>query len=139
MKAKQAPQIQWEDEFNVGLADMDAQHRMFFDLILKTGTSDHTDSQTTQELLNELMRYATYHFACEEQLMRIYDFPGASDHTAAHDRLIMELKQFMEDFATNQLNISKLMFFLFKWFASHTTFDDQHYGRHIRSIRMSIS
>lgn len=127
----------WKNEFNVGIEDMDAQHRYFLELVRRIEMLvDNDDAEGKEEkLLGELARYTRYHFTCEELLMELYGYPGIEKHRKEHRRLFARLDEFLEKKGTEAFSISRVMAFLYAWFAGHTTLDDREFAAHIKKKR----
>ena len=71
--------IKWSDTYNLGLKEIDEQHKSLLDLINKIWQSiiDRNEKDVVFGLVEELERYTLAHFAAEETFMRVTDFqPG---------------------------------------------------------------
>ena len=133
--------IEWEDSFNLGIADIDAQHQYFFRLIKALGNTPKVvvgKQNINAHLLTEISRHSLYHFACEEELMMAYNYSGFSDHQKKHRELVEELRRKVEPIIAGNKSISKLRLFLYNWFTNHCTLDDKEYASHILSIRNKV-
>ena len=119
----------WSDDFSVGLPDIDAQHRYFLEMIEKVDDiiKSGVDRRYLQPTLQELARYARYHFATENMLMGLYDFPERDRHMAEHDAILRVLERH-EGGAEPP---AKLRMFLYKWFVAHTTLEDKRLADHV--------
>ena len=73
----------WRDDYTLGHADIDADHRTLFDVLgdLERGYCDRDliDSQ-----IKRLERYVAVHFAREEALMRQGGYPDIDRHLVQH-------------------------------------------------------
>ena len=64
-------------DHKIGIEEVDLQHQYFLDLIkrlsviLNSNVSAHLDTR----LINEIIKYAEFHFQSEENLMVINDYP----------------------------------------------------------------
>ena len=130
----------WKSEFEVGIEDIDAQHRYFMALIRKVETlvNDPARREREERLLLEIVRYARYHFACEEKLMELYEYPELEKHREEHLRLFAKLEAFLQEKGGEALRVARVMAFLYSWFAGHTTLDDQEYAAYVKGVRRAV-
>jgi hemerythrin len=75
--------------------------------------------------LDRLIQYTTVHFAHEERLMRLYDYPDAPAHKAEHEALVKQVLKFQEDFQAGRATITvQLLHFLKDWLVKHIQCSD---------------
>ena len=74
----------WNDKFNTGIAEVDAEHRKLVELINRLGaiSAHENGAEDVGSVLDELGKYTVYHFANEEELMRRHEVDAA--HQDAH-------------------------------------------------------
>ncbi|MCW8932625.1 MAG: bacteriohemerythrin [Gammaproteobacteria bacterium] len=123
--------IKWSDELSVGIEEIDEQHKVLVNLINKMhdAIDHHHGSDTVEEILVELADYTKIHFAVEESLMRILDFPGYDEHKEIHDELLEHVVQLHEKVASGKTAISfELMHFLKSWLSKHIMEEDTQYS-----------
>ncbi|TRZ57863.1 MAG: hypothetical protein D4S02_13345 [Rhodocyclaceae bacterium] len=139
--AKHEPkQIQWRDEFSVGVVGIDTQHKGLLDLLNRLNAFDHGqpphDSKTTvlMGLLEDLNNYAVDHFLAEEALMRQHLPPDENtvNHVVAHRSywtIILTLKNRLlrGDAKVN----GELVEYLNRWWINHIQDTDQELGREL--------
>ena len=81
--------IKWNDEFSVGIEEVDHEHREMIELI--NGLHDvmqvGADQVQVVELLGEIYAQISAHFALEEKMMRDTGYDGFADHKEDHDHL----------------------------------------------------
>ena len=79
-------QIIWTEDFSVGVARIDEQHKRLIGMInrLISAPQARARSETISDLLNDMTSYAQEHFATEEALMRQYNYPQLEEHVAQH-------------------------------------------------------
>ena len=78
--------IQWTERMSVGVPLLDSDHRVFIrhvNLLEATAKPD-IPSSVTKNSLTVLDRYAKYHFAREERVMRACGFPAIDGHMSEH-------------------------------------------------------
>ena len=114
--------VSWKDEYSVGVAKIDRQHRHLFEIINKlidhSGTSK--DPELVSETLTEMLNYAKEHFTTEEELMQEYGYPEIEPHKEQH---IYFFKTTAE-LSVNALNkqsmvLSEIVEFLKLWLTLH--------------------
>jgi len=83
--------IEWDDQaFVTGIPEMDTTHSQFVDLLNRL---DNTVNSEFAALFTRLVEHTQAHFADEEALMLASHFPGVTDHTGEHRRVLGELAQ----------------------------------------------
>jgi hemerythrin len=133
MPREPRPSAKWRTDYTVGLDDIDAQHRYFFELMKAMDRTKRThDDRCMRALLDELARYGRYHFGCEERLMECYAYPDASRHIGEHRKIEEKLAQFL---ATDPIDLAKLRMTLYQWFVGHTTLEDKQLAAHVQNVR----
>jgi hemerythrin-like metal-binding protein len=117
----------WSSQYTVGVGSVDAQHQNLFAMCrelhaaMVTGQGKAVVSRT----LDRLTQYTTVHFAHEERLMRLYDYPDFAAHRAEHQALTKQVLKFQEDFAAGRVTITvQLLQFLRGWLQTHILASD---------------
>ena len=120
--------LAWKAEFETGVEEIDLQHRYFLRLINRLGEELATakDERYRQCLLDELAKYATFHFVSEENIMFKFAYPGLAEHARLHWSLLDRLSSR----ATGR-PVEELLDFLTEWFAEHTTKEDHLIGEYL--------
>jgi hemerythrin-like metal-binding protein len=125
--------MEWNEDFESGLADMDVQHRYIFALIQRVHQlDDATDRETLKEVAVEIARLAICHFGCEEKLMSAYEYPEANRHTQEHEKLLDVVREFQR---ANEYSAHHLALFLCNWLVSHTMLEDRRLAHHVLTFR----
>lgn len=122
--------LHWQATYDTGVEEIDLQHRYFLALInrLTVELAASDDPRYRQSLLNELAKYAAFHFASEENLMVKFGYPDRERHRMLHIELIDRLSSRM-----NAMTYEPLLDFLVGWFVQHTTSEDRRIGEFLRS------
>lgn len=124
------PIVGWQDEYSVGLPEVDEQHKMLFDIInrLWTATVTKASSDEMMAIVNELDRYTFTHFTAEETFMRVIEYHDFEAHRKAHQGFIERLRAER----TNVLNGGHLSLdllrFLREWLVNHILIEDKRYA-----------
>ena len=125
------PVIEWSDKLSVGIQEIDEQHKVLVTLLndLNAAIMDHHGRQESQRILSELIEYTRIHFAVEESLMRMLDYPNYELHKKHHEMLIAEIYKLHEKLMHDHKSISfELLYFLKKWLTKHIMEEDMEYG-----------
>lgn len=119
--------IAWDNKFEVGHERIDAEHRIFLSLIrdLSIEAESGAKRQRIERTLQEIFKYADFHFTSEENIMADVDYPRLTAHKHTHDRLLAQYKNKVYEFHADVQEPEKIVTFLFQWFALHTTQDDK--------------
>ncbi|MBN1867830.1 hemerythrin family protein [Candidatus Sumerlaeota bacterium] len=123
--------IEWQDDYSVGIRNLDDQHKVLIDLInlFHDARSHGKEWQTLSIVLRSLMEYAATHFAGEEKLMIEHDFPGLHQHRLAHNEFVQKVSDFSEDFRESRAMLpQELMNFLGEWLVGHILVVDKQYS-----------
>lgn len=134
--------LEWRDEFLVGYADIDDQHRELLANINRLAAAIASgDTSGIDGILAFLGDYVHFHFENEEGIMRDLAYPLMADHVREHQELIRQfvrLQGAIKGGLHDPLYLGfQIQLFLFDWFANHTTKTDRHLGRFIRATRGS--
>jgi hemerythrin len=130
----------WEDKYSVGIPEIDAQHKVLFELIdrLDTAIRERRGSTVCLDILAELVDYTKVHFSLEESLMRLAKYPDFDSHKLLHEKLISEVGDLQEKLVSGTTSISfELMQFLRTWLTKHIMQSDQKYAAQFRQSGFS--
>jgi hemerythrin len=132
--------FEWSDEYSIGVDEVDVQHKRFLNLIRRTyEVADQTiENKEVSNLLDELMKYAHFHFGSEELLMQAYSYPKYAEQKSEHIKIIRELVEKMEEIKSDKGKLTNLLFFLIKWFVDHDSHFDKEFGDYVSEQRESF-
>lgn len=74
--------------------------------------------------MEELMRYASFHFFSEETQMAEVGFPEREHHHDQHRMLLLELNEISSRVEMGGIDDSEVIDFLKTWFLDHTVQED---------------
>lgn len=130
--------LEWKDNYNLGIEEIDNQHRHLFKIADKVSelTKDIREGidcyDDFMEILNELVDYTIYHFDYEEIYMQNngYDKDDFLVHQVEHKMFVKKLEKFKEtDFDENQYEyINNMLTFLVDWIVHHIIDVDSKYA-----------
>jgi hemerythrin-like metal-binding protein len=111
-------------ELATGFEDIDSQHlellRRFSNL--KVACRQGTGSAELLRLFDYLEDYVCYHFAAEEECMRVFDYPSYTDHRQAHREFHLRLQELRQQIDTEGPNLRVIRDsnqWLGEWLDSH--------------------
>ncbi len=132
--------IQWDEKYNIGIPEIDQDHREFVNRIQKLiqATNQGSGAKEVQSLILFLEDYVMEHFGREERLMIKYDYPGFIRHRENHTKFIHELhnlktKHKQEGWSTRLVILTKQV--VMDWFKAHTTGEDKKLGDFLDELR----
>jgi hemerythrin len=114
--------IEWKDEYNLGLPEIDHEHRELIELINELYESVRTmpSDVDVADFLGELFVRVSAHFALEEKIMRDNDYDEYSDHKDDHERLLDGIRDLMDDYEDGvYVDIERFGKRLDDWFSEH--------------------
>jgi hemerythrin-like metal-binding protein len=126
--------IEWRDEFVLGIPSVDHEHRELIDLInaLYADYTTRGSKITTLDFLGELYVKIAAHFALEEKIMQERKYDQYQDHKSDHEKLLDDIRDFMEDIENDQTFEEGVFRDLLRlWFVSHFQNKDARLHKHL--------
>lgn len=133
-KADQTSTIKWKDEYSVGIAHIDEDHKKLISLLNQfTVAYDHAMSEAFEkEALEELIAYTQYHFEREEQMMSENDYPDFEVHKVKHQEMIKQVESFVELYNEKGHDaLQDISEFLTVWLINHINGTDKEYSQYL--------
>ncbi|MDH3647628.1 MAG: bacteriohemerythrin [Gammaproteobacteria bacterium] len=119
--------IEWKNEYSVGVAAIDQEHKEMIALINETyeRMRGHVNVASIDYCLGEICTNIAAHFALEERMMREAQYYEYTAHKEDHEKLLNEIRELMDEFmADPQSGLKSLQDRLSEWFSNHfATFD----------------
>lgn len=128
--------ITWDDDYSVGIAEVDTQHRKLVGLVndLHDAMSVGKGRSVLSSVLTELVEYTAYHFKTEEDLFEQFDYPDRAEHKRLHDELTAKAVKLKESYDQgNQMITIEVMVFLSDWLRVHILQEDKQYSAFLTS------
>ncbi len=115
---------EWNPELNVGVASIDKQHKIIFELIDDLGKAieDGKDRRRIEKLLDIVENYVFRHFYAEEELLKHH--PDRIPHTLEHYKLMREFNIFRFNLRYKKQEKIPLHIFVHDWFVNHIKSQD---------------
>lgn len=119
----------WGSEYELGLPEMDDQHRRLLTLVNETVAAVELRQEYRLEpVMNELFGYAKQHFAEEEARMVAARFPKLEAHLREHHGFQLRITELYSRFLAGDSQTGpELCTFLQAWLVSHIQGSDRHY------------
>jgi hemerythrin-like metal-binding protein len=114
--------IEWKEQYSLGVAAIDHEHRELIDLInelYESAMGSGTDDAVV-DFLGELYTRIAAHFALEEKIMRDNGYDEYLDHKADHERLLDDIRDLMDDYEDGgHVDVEGFGKRLDEWFSEH--------------------
>lgn len=123
--------LAWDHKYDVGIERIDAQHHIFLNLVgeFQTARLAGASVEKLDNILNEIVLYAKYHFYSEVNVMKEHHYPELKGHQVLHSTLINDLNNKMTGMHLGLNQAFDIEVFLIEWFSGHTTNEDAKFGR----------
>lgn len=128
--------IDWTAEFELGIPDIDKEHRDLIALInaLHAGIGQTTSTEDIVLQLQEIYRQIADHFAHEEQHMRESRYMSYAEHKEDHEILLDDLRDIIKQVETvGRYAEERLSADLKYWFSGHFRTHDARLHRLVDS------
>lgn len=132
------PILEWNDTFLLGIKDFDSHHEHLIGLLNKTYDEFVVGAPVDrlENVIYELIDYATYHFAAEEDWMEKNSCPNIEDHKKQHDCFTENVLCLQNDFIAGKSYLNaELLSFLTEWISTHILKTDAEYSNFISSSK----
>lgn len=120
----------WSSELEVGIAQIDEQHRWLVDKtneLYDSLAGSDTDSAEVGEVLEALMDYTVNHFILEEELFQRLGYPESAAHKAQHDKFIAQVMDLLHRHEAGEVSGNDTLSLLADWLAHHILKVDKAY------------
>ena len=126
--------VAWSDDYALGLAEIDEQHKFLFHLIddIWRAVASKADRDATMKVIAELERYTVTHFAAEEAFMREQLYSRYQEHRAEHEKFVSRIALERAGVKAGKPLSLELLHFLRDWLVQHIRFTDRAYADEFR-------
>ncbi|SHO52930.1 bacteriohemerythrin [Desulfopila aestuarii] len=126
--------MKWSNEYRIGIAAIDAQHKRLFELIQELTEALHSGLRGSDvaRTLEALDQYKTRHFQLEEKYMRESGYPGLEEQQKAHvyfGRRFAQLQDSLKDSGLTLELMNSIQDELSQWVTEHVTGLDKKFGK----------
>jgi len=133
--------MQWSPDMSVGLSELDEDHRFLIKIINDLSDAAAMEKKTQKrevlrQSLRGLQRYAEFHFAREEAVMRACGYDSLARHQAEHRRFTDKMAAISQRFDDAKVDSgggalaqvdAELLVYLKDWLTHHIMVVDMGY------------
>jgi hemerythrin-like metal-binding protein/PAS domain S-box-containing protein len=131
----------WDDNFNIGLPEIDAQHQRLVQLLNELATSAifASASEPLRQSFNALLDYTVYHFREEERTWQAYLVDDAEEinHREEHRQFVAAVQRLSGEQQERPVTevVAHVIGFLVRWLTTHILESDRHFARIVHACR----
>ena len=127
--------MQWKPEHETGIAEIDGQHQTIIRLVtdFEAAVNAKVHWNELHPMVSRAKEYAKFHFAVEESLMQIFQYPRLSAHRSEH-RFVLERVADLEEVVLRKDAMHELVPRLRTWMLGHFLQSDGHFVEFIRKV-----
>ena len=124
--------MDWQKKYSIGIPEIDEQHKQLFDCIdrLESAGDERQRELAVYFVMEQLDDYARIHFAVEEIVMRLFDYPGLEAHAAEHRAFAQRLTQLKASELNEDIH-AQAGKFLREWLVEHIQGSDKLYATYL--------
>lgn len=131
--------LKWNHKYELGNERIDMEHRIFLGLIVDfhDAAKQGAPKDKLIRILNEICKYAEFHFVSEENIMTESLYSEQKQHAHLHNMLLAQVHDKLSQFNRDHIGPDEIYKFLFEWFAFHTSNEDKKLVGHIENRAMN--
>lgn len=122
--------VEWNDKFNLGLHEIDDQHKQLVAIMNKIcqAINEGRGDKIIEEVLIEMQDYALNHFELEEKYFDQFHYEKSELHKEWHRTFIQKIVELADELDRDKKSVSiEAIAFLGGWFIDHTQNLDRQY------------
>lgn len=122
-----------EPRYALGVAEMDATHRAFVELVDRLCDADEASFPA---LFAELHEHTRAHFFAEDAKMKATRFNAIGEHISEHQRVLIELRTFNRSVQAGKMRMARAYVRenLKEWFGLHLATMDSALAAHLKKL-----
>ena len=123
--------MEWTKDLSVGIHELDEQHKTLVECVsaIEQSVSQGERWSEVHSTLVRLRNFTEMHFAVEESLMRIHEYPGLDEHANEHRGFSDSLVALQEASLKTDVRL-EMIAFLRRWIEWHIPAHDKPYAFH---------
>lgn len=132
--------LQWKEEYEVGVVEIDEQHQKLIDIANRVYELMRNELALDKydqivEILQELKEYTVYHFHFEEGLMQKARYKKRFSHKILHQNFLAQVEAVdLSAVDENQdAYLVQIMDFIANWLIDHIVGEDKKVGQSVRA------
>ena len=121
--------LEWKDEYSVGIPALDIQHRHIFDcfVTIAAGSTEH-DGLRAEFAFSKLVGLLQEHFRLEESMMRAFSYPELEPHIEEHRQFHSDVRDLAQRSIRTKGGVSRETIKVAqKWLREHIATSDRDY------------
>ena len=122
--------VSWDDKYLIGVKTVDNQHKQLFGHLnsFHESLSANKGKETVNNVLNNLIDYAVYHFAEEEKVMDSIKGTNFLSHFEEHISFCAKVSELKAKVFLGEEISYELFDFVKDWLVNHIMLSDQKIG-----------
>lgn len=123
--------IAWKPEYDIGIQEIDEQHKKLVQLIndFYTAMVKKSSAEEMGRVIHEVVDYTRIHFAIEECLLRMFEYEDYANHKKGHDLFVEKVQSIKQRFENGDHSVSMELFGLLRdWLIQHIQEKDTQYA-----------
>lgn len=121
--------IEWTDELDTGIAEIDSQHRQLVDYLNDLHQAILDGKQDAVALvIEELVDYTQIHFIYEEKLLQDANYEFFQAHQRVHELFTARVIRYKRRFEEGEDIATELFELLRRWLINHISHDDKNFA-----------
>jgi hemerythrin-like metal-binding protein len=120
----------WQIGYSVFVKEIDDQHKQLIDILneLYDAYINNLHPEKVNKTIDQLMEYATVHFATEEKYFKQFGYKETDEHVEDHRLFLIRVEAFRLDYKKNKTILSlQIINFLQEWIKHHIRNVDKKY------------
>ena len=127
--------VEWNNSYSVGNEEIDYEHKVFIKIIARFAEEiKEKNSYKFKRNVDELIKYAEFHFVSEENRMFDSGYPDLLNHKKEHEDLLASLKLMEMKLYTDKATVDEFVSFLVNWFLDHTAKTDLKMANYLNKL-----
>lgn len=123
----------WKDEYSVGNAELDAQHKKLMEICNRAQAClEQSEAGDLHLILNELAEYAKYHFRTEERLLEECGCPQLDSQQKGHLAYEEQLVELMLEATSGVPDKVAIHRHVSDWWLHHILGSDRQYTSYLK-------
>ncbi|RCW68375.1 diguanylate cyclase (GGDEF)-like protein/hemerythrin-like metal-binding protein [Marinobacter nauticus] len=132
----------WNRNFETGIDDIDQQHKVLVNILnrLAWHFASDTSELTSDQILDELLSYAAFHFKFEEAIWNkaLSEDEMARNHHDAHQMFFVQVEELRNSREPQEEVLTRLFDFLTRWLAFHILESDRRMALTVELVQQGL-
>ncbi len=132
----------WNRNFETGIDDIDQQHKVLVNILnrLAWHFASDTSELTPDQILDELLTYAAFHFEYEEAIWNktLSEAAMAKSHRESHQMFFAQVEELRNSREPQEEVLTRLFDFLTRWLAFHILESDRRMALTVELVQQGL-